>query len=248
MMASTRSLDLCFIFTIIHHNTVITTVRKHGSRLERFELIQLVFVTRDTYSTLQGLFPVCGHVVETSNGLRLKLESLSFCCALSSRAAQRRDRVWCVFWRPAALSTLRPPVRTDTMEAERLRVTEKGGRVVRKGGSLHPGKKERERERETDEEREKERRGGGGSSCGQCPRLEERALCSRLPDRDWGCWLMTFYGHNMQSHQLHLVKIQFSYTKQGVFCCCCRCHTKNDAVVHVIFEFEFFYSKWESGW
>ena len=71
-----------------------------------------------TCSPLKGLFPVCDRVVETGNGLRLKLGSLSFCCALSSLTAQRRDRVWCVFWRPAALSTLRPPVRSDTMEAE----------------------------------------------------------------------------------------------------------------------------------
>lgn len=160
-MASTRSLDLCFIFTIIHHSTVITTVRKHGSRLERFAPIQLVFGTRDTYSSLQGLFPDCGHVVETSNGLRLKLESLSLCCALSSLTAQKRDRVWCVFWRPAALSTQRPPVRTDTMEAERLGVTERRGRVVRKGGSLHPCKKE-ERERDRQMKRERERKRGDG--------------------------------------------------------------------------------------
>lgn len=56
MMASTHSLDLCFIFTIIHHSTVITTVRKHGLSLERFELIQLMFVSLGTYIILEGLF------------------------------------------------------------------------------------------------------------------------------------------------------------------------------------------------
>lgn len=102
------------------------------------------------------------HVVETSNGLRMKLESLSFCCALSSLTAQKRDRVWCVFWRPAALSTQRPPVRSDTMEAERLRVTERRGRVVRKGGSLHPcKKKKRKRDRQMRREREREREAMG---------------------------------------------------------------------------------------
>lgn len=64
------------------------------------------------------------------------------------------------------MSTQRPPVRTDTMEVERLRVTERRGRVVRKGGSLHPCKKERESERETDTDRqtdeERERKRGNG--------------------------------------------------------------------------------------
>lgn len=41
-----------------------------------------------------------------------------------------------------ALSTLRPPVRTDTVEAERLGPTARRVRVAReKGGSLRPGKK-----------------------------------------------------------------------------------------------------------
>lgn len=68
----------------------------------------------------------------------------------------------------------------------------------------------------TDRETETGREGGnsGGrvtaSVASQCPRREERELCSRLPDRDSGCWLMTFYGHNMQSYQFQLVKIQFS--------------------------------------
>lgn len=130
-----------------------------------------------TCSTLKGLFPVCDRVVETGNGLRLNLGSLSFCCALSSLTAQRRDRVWCVFWRPAALSTLRPPVRSDTMEAEGLGVTERGGRVCEERWVTAPLLK-REMERVTDEEGERKTgdRRGGVSQCGQCPGLEERAL------------------------------------------------------------------------
>lgn len=54
-----------------------------------------------------------------------------------------------------ALSTLRPPVRTDTMEAERLGPTARRGRVMReKGGSLRPGKK-------TAKERKERKRGDG---------------------------------------------------------------------------------------
>lgn len=33
------ALTYAFIFTILHHNTVITTVREHGSRLERLERV-----------------------------------------------------------------------------------------------------------------------------------------------------------------------------------------------------------------
>lgn len=104
MLASTPSLDLCFIFTIIHHNTVISTVRQHGFSLERLELI---FVSRGTFSLLEGLFLSAAMLLSSV----MAWDSDSSPCpfvALSSLTAQRRDRVWCVFWRPAALSTLRP--------------------------------------------------------------------------------------------------------------------------------------------
>lgn len=86
-----------------HHNSQKTQISSWTVWADPARLCNSWYVQRP-----QGPFSVCSRVVETSNGLRLKLESLSFCCALSSLTAQRRDRVWCVFWRPAALSTLRP--------------------------------------------------------------------------------------------------------------------------------------------
>lgn len=121
-----------------------------------------------------GPFAVCSHVVETGNGLRLKLESLSFCCALSSLTAQRRDKVWCVFWRPAALSTLRP-LHWHYGRAEPLRVTGREGwgmgGVGGKGGSLQPGKRESERKRDR-----QRRRGEGCQLVWPAPRA--RGECS----------------------------------------------------------------------
>lgn len=66
------------------------------------------------------------------------------------------------------MSTLRPQVCTDTMEAERLGVTETVGKVVRKGGSLYPGKKKREMERKTFGGRQRERESSGGKGDSQC--------------------------------------------------------------------------------
>lgn len=65
-------------------------------------------------------------------------QSLFFGCALIFLNVQRSDVNWCVFWRPAALSTAMPPVCTGTMQAECPRATEREGRVASKGGSLHP--------------------------------------------------------------------------------------------------------------
>lgn len=87
-----------------HHNSQKTWISSWMVWVDPARVCNPWYVQRP-----RGPFSVCSHVVESSNGLRLKLESLSFCCALSSLTAQRRNGVWCVFWRPAALSTLRPP-------------------------------------------------------------------------------------------------------------------------------------------
>lgn len=91
---------------------VIRTGREQASAFERFEEIcgadpSCVW---DSWYTERPSGPVSvwSHVVGTSNGLRLKLESLSFCCSQRTLTVSRRDVVWCVFWRRAALSTPRP--------------------------------------------------------------------------------------------------------------------------------------------
>lgn len=83
-----------------HHNS-----QKHGFNLERLELM---FGSPGTYNLLEGPSSVSSHVAVSHKELIFELESLSFCCPRSSLTAPKRDRVWCVFWRPAALSTLRP--------------------------------------------------------------------------------------------------------------------------------------------
>lgn len=55
------------------------------------------------------VFPVvCSPTVESVHGQRVELESVFFGCALSFLNVQRSGGNWCVFWRPAALSTVRP--------------------------------------------------------------------------------------------------------------------------------------------
>lgn len=81
------------------------------------------------------------------------------------------------------MSTVTPSVCTETVEADCLGLTERGGKVARKGGSLHPGL-QRCREitdRESERKRETERGkpwGKGNSVASWCPRQEERELCA----------------------------------------------------------------------
>lgn len=48
----------------------------------------------------------------------------------------------------------RPPVYADTMEADCLRVSERGGKVARKRGSLRPGLERDAKKTETERERD----------------------------------------------------------------------------------------------
>lgn len=123
------------------------------------------------------VFPVvCSPTVKSGNGLRVKLESVSFVCALSFVNVQRSDCNWCVFWRSAALSTATPRV-CNTMEADCLGLKERGGCMevwVTAPWFIKRCRENRHKDRER------------GVNCGgrvtasvasQCRRQEERELC-----------------------------------------------------------------------
>lgn len=164
MMASTRSLDLCFIFTTIHHAAVITTVRKTriSSRTvwaDPARVCNSWYVQHPRGPFFFFFFyAVCSHVVETSNGLRLKLESLSFCCALSSLTEEGTGGLMCLLKACCFVNTEASALTLWKLSASGWRRGE--GRV----GHCTLVKKRR-RERETDRGREGEREatvGGGG--------------------------------------------------------------------------------------
>lgn len=149
MMASTGSLDLCFIFTSIHHD--IWAVRKHGFILNcwswcldpsRVFFFCLLFGAVMAWDWSWSPCPF----VERRGGTGFDVSS--------------EGLLLCQHWGPG----------TDTMEAERLRLTGEGSGEVGvdgKGGSLQ--KRDRQKRREG--------KGGRAASAARA-RGESRVLCA----------------------------------------------------------------------
>lgn len=138
------------------------------------------------------------------------------------------------------------------LEEERRETGGAGG-----GWSSYPGsrKKEGDGVKDKREEREVKARRLVRRPWPRGPRgaEEQGAPCSSLPRRDSGCcWLMTLYGHKMQSHQLHWVKIQSSHAKRvrllAAVIAAATTQRLVGAVVCVVFDVSLFHRKRKSGW
>lgn len=180
---------------------------------------------------------VCSPTVSSVHGPRVELESafLFFGRALSFLNVQRSGSNWCVFWRPAALSTATAP----SLHRHHGGWLPQGVREGRKGCKeawvTAPWFRERCKEN-TDRERERWGNCGGrvtASVASQCPRQEERELCAAdcltetqaagwwhfmvttCNPTNFSCWKSSF--SNIEQHKIVVVT---TIQRMTHFCIC----------------------------
>lgn len=148
---------------------------------------------------------------------------------------QRSDINWCVFWRPAALSTAMPPVCTSTMQNASGRQRGKGGQG-RVGHCTLFYRVMQRKDRQRDRDRERGRNCGGrvtASVASQCPRQEERELCAAdcltetLAAGWWHFMVTTCNPTNSLAGENPVFKHWMALDS------CCYSRTKNDTLLHL---------------